>query len=130
MINFWKTGIISAIILFMGFILSMVVYASTKKIDLISEDYYQKEIEYQTEINAISNYNQLNNAWKINQDADKLVLLPPEKLVREGATHTIQLCRLNDSSLDLKRASTILKLRSQNMNSLKGTISSRYLPHY
>ena len=49
----------------------------SKKTDLESEDYYKKEIEFDKEINAITNTNKLKEKVKISQNEDFVVLQFP-----------------------------------------------------
>ncbi|WP_339658469.1 FixH family protein [uncultured Polaribacter sp.] len=54
----WGTGIVIAIVAFMGFILYFVITMSTDKnysYDLVTEKYYQQELGFQDEINAEKN---------------------------------------------------------------------------
>ncbi|MBL1280934.1 MAG: FixH family protein [Fluviicola sp.] len=55
----WGKGIALALALFIGFIMYMVVTMMSTKIDLVSEDYYQKEINYSSELDAVKRDNQL-----------------------------------------------------------------------
>ena len=59
----WGTGIVIALFSFMSFILYFVITMSTNKKyshDLVSEDYYAKEMAYQNEINAETNLQHLS----------------------------------------------------------------------
>jgi hypothetical protein len=73
----WGKGIAIAMIAFMTFILYMVITLMSKKTDLESEDYYKKEIEFDKEINAITNTNKLKEKVKISQNEDFVVLQFP-----------------------------------------------------
>lgn len=58
----WGTGIVVGIGLFMSFILFFVIKMSTNREfshDLVTEEYYAKEMAYQTEIDAETNTNDL-----------------------------------------------------------------------
>ncbi|MEY3438013.1 MAG: hypothetical protein RL265_598, partial [Bacteroidota bacterium] len=57
----WGRGIILAMALFMGFILFLVVNIMLHTVDLESEDYYKKEINYEQEITAMKNFNAVNS---------------------------------------------------------------------
>jgi hypothetical protein len=43
--------------------LAMVVYFMGHKVDLVAEDYYKQEIEYQDQIDKIANTQALQNAY-------------------------------------------------------------------
>ena len=54
----WGTGLVIAMALFMGFIIIMVIMMSTNEgfsHDLVTEEYYKKELAYQDEIDAEEN---------------------------------------------------------------------------
>ena len=51
----WGYSIIIVFVLFAGFIGTMVYFMTVEKIDLVREDYYQKELEFQTQIKKLSN---------------------------------------------------------------------------
>ena len=73
----WGKGITIAMIAFMSFILYMVFTLMATNTDLESEDYYQKEIEFETEIKAVNNTNKLNEKVKVSQNEDFLMVQFP-----------------------------------------------------
>ena len=73
----WGKGITIAMIAFMSFILYMVFTLMATNTDLESEDYYQKEIEFETEIKAVNNTNKLNEKVKVSQNEDFLIVQFP-----------------------------------------------------
>ena len=69
----WGTGIVVAIVAFIGFIMFFVVTMATDKTyhhDLVTEKYYQEELNYQQEIEAQKNASIYN---------DKIVFTKVEK---------------------------------------------------
>lgn len=75
----WGKGIIVTMAAFMSFILFMVFTLLSKNTDLESEDYYKKEIEYEQEMNALSNASRLKEKVSINSNNEYLVLQFPTK---------------------------------------------------
>ncbi|MBO3116137.1 FixH family protein [Winogradskyella sp. DF17] len=78
----WGTAIIIAIVGFMSFIMFFVIKMSTNDKydhDLVVEDYYQKELQFQMDINKESNSKTLetNVSWKKTDDGI-LITFPPE----------------------------------------------------
>lgn len=63
---------------FMTFILYMVVTLMSKNTDLESENYYEREMEFDTEINALTNTNQLKEKVKVTQDENYFVVQFPD----------------------------------------------------
>ena len=58
----WGTGLVIGMVLFIGFILFFVIKISTDKkydYDLVTEEYYKKELVYQKEIDDRTNSNSL-----------------------------------------------------------------------
>lgn len=52
----WGKGIVIGMALFMGFIVTLVVIMMRQNIDLVREDYYQKELEFDDQYNAEQAY--------------------------------------------------------------------------
>ncbi len=71
-----------------------------EKYDLVTEDYYQKEIEFQGVIDKVSNAKQLNDKLKISIDNDQVVLSFPESEL--PITGHIEFFRPSDESQDFK----------------------------
>lgn len=95
----WGKGIIIGMGLFMGFIVTLVVIMMRQDIDLVQEDYYQKELEYDKEYNAELNYMSVPDSIKMNLSSDELYLHFPEEF-RTGKA-SVQLMRPNDKKMDL-----------------------------
>jgi hypothetical protein len=96
----WGKGIVIAMSLFIGFIVSLSVILMTRQIDLDSEDYYKKEINYQEEINQLNNMNKLAVSPEVVVKNNMLNILLPDKLPIEHAE--IVLSRPDNSNLDQK----------------------------
>ena len=74
----WGKGITIVMVSFMTFILYMVITLMSKTTDLESENYYEKEMEFDKEITAMSNTNALKEKVKITQNEDYFVLQFPD----------------------------------------------------
>ena len=85
----WGYRIVLAFVLFMAFIISMVVYVSSKGADLVAEDYYEQEVNYQDIIDAKTNSVEFKQQLKITQDAQKVVVFFPKEVAQniEGTIH-------------------------------------------
>ena len=75
----WGKGIIIAMALFIGFITFLVISLVSHTIDLESEDYYTKEINYEQEITALENGNKLNEKIVVLSQKEFVVVQIPEK---------------------------------------------------
>ncbi len=76
----WGKGIIIAMGLFITFIVVLVVNLMSKNVDLVKEDYYQKEVDYQQEIDATANANQSEFKIKILTQEKHLVIQLPDSV--------------------------------------------------
>lgn len=95
----WGKGIIIGMGLFMSFIITLVVIMMRQDIDLVQEDYYQKELEYNKQYEAESNYMSAKDSIWMELSSDNLYLHFPE-VFQTGKT-SVQLIRPNDKSMDL-----------------------------
>ena len=94
----WGKGIVTALTLFIGFISFLVVKIMSQDVDLVSEDYYKQEIDYEARIQK--EQNGLNNAAKIeliDQEAYVVVQLPDSSSLTNVV---LNLKRPNDNKLD------------------------------
>ena len=103
----WGTGIVLAFIGFISFIMYFVINMNTVKkydTDLVTEDYYKAELEYQNDIDKESNANHLasNISWK---KTDKgLVITFPETMNIEEITGKVFLYRPSNKQVDFETA--------------------------
>lgn len=82
----WATGIISVIIGFIGFILFFVVTMTTDKAyshDLVTEKYYQEELNYQQEIEAQKNAEIFIEEIKLQRVNNGLAVHFPKNIKKE-----------------------------------------------
>lgn len=94
----WGKGIVIGMSLFMAFILYMVINLMVTNVDLQSEDYYKKEIEYETEIAQLNNANQLAEKVTLVRKDDYLFIQLPDSLdIRKSI---IEFVRPNDMQDD------------------------------
>lgn len=99
----WGTGITLVMISFIGFILYMVITMSTDKnysYDLVTEEYYAKEMVYQTEIDAEKNLNRLEEKITGQKTADGWLLSFPSELTNENIQGNLFLYRPSNQQLD------------------------------
>jgi hypothetical protein len=94
----WGKGIVIVMALFMSFIIFLAVKLMTKRVDLQSEDYYKKEIQYDQEIAAETNANKLKSKIVLTKDNQFVITkLPADANFTDV---TIDLLRLNNKKLD------------------------------
>ncbi|MEZ4779077.1 MAG: FixH family protein [Flavobacteriaceae bacterium] len=101
----WGTGIVIGIITFMGFIMVMVVTMMTNKEydhDLVTENYYAKDLAYQTEINAEENTKTLSKPISIEKSEEGIWIFFPEEVQIGYSEGLIQLYRPSNERLDFQ----------------------------
>lgn len=76
----WGKGLMIGMALFMSFILYMVFTLMSKSVDLESEDYYKKELAYESEIAQMRNSSSLEDEVKIYKENDFVVVELPASL--------------------------------------------------
>ena len=99
----WGTGIVVCMAAFMGFILYMVITMSTNKAyhhDLVTESYYEKEMAYQTEIDAETNTNTLKENIEGEKTEEGWLLSFPSELESSKVTGNVFLYRPSNQKLD------------------------------
>ncbi|MEZ4858184.1 MAG: FixH family protein [Flavobacteriaceae bacterium] len=101
----WGTGIVIGMITFIGFIMYMVVIMLTNKEydhDLVTENYYAKDLVYQNEIDAEKKANSFTTKIRIEKTAQGLQVFFPEELQGKAVTGTIQMYRPSNEKLDFQ----------------------------
>lgn len=98
----WGKGIIIAMALFMGFILTLVITLMRQDVDLEIDDYYKKELVFNEQYNAQQNYMDVSGKITFRIASDSLLITFPKELQTGEAT--IQLQRPNNKQQDVQFA--------------------------
>lgn len=101
----WGTGIVVAIVAFIGFIMFMVVTMLTDKQydhDFVTEKYYQKELKYQDNIDAIKNAKSLEEKIKIQRAKNGLNIIFPSNFSPNDIKGKVFLYRPSNKKLDFE----------------------------
>ena len=101
----WGTGIVIAIIGFIGFIMYFVVTMTTDKNyshDLVTEKYYEKELTYQEKIDATKNAKDLGEKLILKKTSKGLQIHFPKVFENEKIEGKVFLYRPSDKQLDLE----------------------------
>lgn len=93
----WGKGITVVMILFMGFIITLTTIMMRTSTDLESEDYYSREVNYEQEIQAQKNANELEKI-SINEDEENVVLKVSEHI--DLPLVKVNFIRPNDKKMD------------------------------
>jgi len=95
----WGKGIAITLGSFMVFIMYMVIQQMSTNIDLVTEDYYIKEINYSSELNAINRDRKFLKRPKVSQTETHLVIQLPSDV--EFKDVELNLRRPNNKENDL-----------------------------
>ena len=99
----WGKGIVIAFIAFIGFILYFVVRMATDdraNHDLVTPDYYKKELSYLKEIDAAEKAAHKNVEVRVSQHEKGLVIYFPEQFNPKEITGKVSLYRPSNKQLD------------------------------
>lgn len=105
----WGHYIAIALGCFMIFILTLLFTAGDSGHAMVTEDYYEKELTFQNEIDAESNANALQAKPEIRSQANGFILQFPEEL--KDATGEIYFMRNNNELQDIRLP---IKLNAKN----------------
>lgn len=99
----WGTGIVIAIVAFMGFILFFVVTMTTShnaNHDLVTEEYYKAELGYQKEIDAEQNARKATEQIQLQKVSDGLLVTFPKGYDNTNVVGNVSLYRPSNKHLD------------------------------
>jgi len=99
----WGKGLVVAMIVFIAFIMYMVITMSTDKkysYDLVTEEYYAKEMVYQTEIDAEKNTHSFSKKIKGEKTKEGWLLTFPSELNAQDIKGKVFLYRPSNQKLD------------------------------
>ena len=96
----WGHKITLAFSAFVVFIVFMVVKSFQENVDLVTEDYYKQEIQYQQQIDKINNTHALKQKVSFAQENQQLIVQFPEEF-KNGLSGEINLFRPSDARFDV-----------------------------
>lgn len=101
----WGHGIIIALASFILFILFMIfIFPNGKQnSELIADDYYEQELQYQNVIDAKKNAQKLTEKPAYSQDANGIKITFPSSINNSNTKVHFYLYRTEDYNLDIKK---------------------------
>jgi nitrogen fixation protein FixH len=99
----WGTGLVIVMVLFMSFILFFVIKMSTNeqyKHDLVTEEYYKKEMAYQEEIDAETNFQAFASKLTGQRIKEGWSIQFPKEMDPSNINGTVFLYRPSNKQLD------------------------------
>lgn len=100
--NPWPYGIIAAFVLFVGGVVAFIVVATRDTNELVTRDYYEEELRYQTRVDQLARTefwsNRISAAFEATGRRVKVTV--PREHAAAGATGQVQLYRPSAASDD------------------------------
>ncbi|GAA4239112.1 FixH family protein [Postechiella marina] len=103
----WGTGIVLAFIGFISFIMYFIITMNSGNKydhDLVSEDYYADELQYQNDINKLENTKTLTTNVRYERTDAGLLITFPERFDYKQITGNMFLYRPSNKQLDFETA--------------------------
>lgn len=97
----WGRGILIVIILFLAGMLTMVFIATKQNNDLIDDNYYEKELAFQGQIDAAKKLDAVDESSLLKQDAQTISVVLPASLATKVTDGTVVFLRNDDASKDV-----------------------------
>lgn len=97
----WGRGILIVIILFLAGMLTMVFIATKQNNDLIDDNYYEKELAFQGQIDAAKKLDAVDESSLLKQDAQTISVVLPASLATKVTDGTVIFLRSDDASKDV-----------------------------
>ncbi|NHZ84880.1 MAG: hypothetical protein GWP19_03255 [Planctomycetia bacterium] len=110
-------GIIIAIIAPIVLLVIFVIFSNYNTFKLVERDYYQKGINYQSQIDRETRANQFSQKVNIYNDYNEVVIQFPSIFVSEDIDGRIIFFRPSDSNLDFSRQIDLNQDGSQSISS-------------
>lgn len=99
----WGYKILVVYIVFVLGITFMVIRSSTQKTDLVTTDYYAKELRYQQKIDEMNRVSALSSPVKYEINNDQLVILFPKDFVGKKLAGEAVLYCPSDENRDIRK---------------------------
>lgn len=96
----WGWGILIVLMIFIAFMSNLVYKSSHVNVDLVSENYYEKEIKYQEQINREKNSLGLRENLIIDKSMGFIKITYPRGYSGREISGTIQFFKPDNASLD------------------------------
>jgi len=98
--NLWPFGIITAFALFFVGMASVVVIAATHREHLVSESYYEQELNFQRQIDSADRAKKCGAGIAYDSTKNSVVITLPVVQLAQKASGTIELYRPSEPKLD------------------------------
>ena len=96
----WGKGIVISIVIFMLITIVLVVISFMQRTDLVANNYYEKEIKYQEQIETMKKTALLNNPVSVSQGDNSIVVAFNDSLDYSNVMGTMKFYRPSDEKKD------------------------------
>ncbi|WP_430816185.1 FixH family protein [Carboxylicivirga sp. RSCT41] len=100
----WGHGIVLVIVCGVIGFLSLVFITTRERIDMVTDDYYPKELKYDNQIEKQKNYNALSQKVQVNIDGVFEISFPDNIANAGSIKGIVHVYRPSDKSLDIEEA--------------------------
>jgi len=98
----WGTGIFIFLILFLLAAAAFIVFAMSKDVNLVHEEYYQKGVDYTAQMNREKRSQKYENSIYLKDENEQITLFFPDEFADELESGTILFFRPSDRKLDVE----------------------------
>lgn len=98
----WGTGIVISFVVFMSITLAVVIYLMNQDVDLVTPDYYKKELVYQDQIERMERTNKISDKQIINFNGELVSVTMPSSIRNSITSGEIYFYRPSDSKFDIR----------------------------
>ncbi len=98
----WGTGILIGIIIFILIVFTMMVIFMNQDVHLVTDNYYEKTLTYQDEIDKQSRTMALDDEVAIKFDGELVKIVFPSEYLEKNLSGEIYFYRPSNPSLDIK----------------------------
>ena len=98
----WGTGIVITIIIFLIVSFAMIFHFMSQKVDLVTDNYYEKTLIYQSKIDEAERSKEINKEIKLEYLNNQLKFIFPNSTANKISSGEIYFYRPSDSNKDFK----------------------------
>ncbi len=109
----WGTGILIVIILFVGIMVSIIIFSMNQQVNLVSPDYYPKGIDYDKQILKERNLIALKEKVSYKKSMDSLIIFFPKEFDSKTISGTIQFYYITNFEKDIRQNLNLTKDHNQ-----------------
>jgi hypothetical protein len=96
----WGLWIIIALVIFLCYIAVFLVFVGGERFDIVEENYYEKGLQYQKQIDIVSRTSNLSEKLLIIKNENQLTVILPKDFKGSDINGKITFYRPSDSRLD------------------------------